>query len=46
MVDVSVLLTAPPNPGAYRLRLDLEQQGIATFSEKGGRPFTTELRVR
>jgi 4-amino-4-deoxy-L-arabinose transferase-like glycosyltransferase len=44
--DISVLLTAPPTPGAYRLRLDLEQKGIATFSEKGGRPFTTELRVR
>ncbi|MGZ5428924.1 MAG: NBR1-Ig-like domain-containing protein, partial [Thermoanaerobaculia bacterium] len=44
--DVSVLLTAPPGPGAYRLRLDLEQQGVASFSEKGGRPFTTELRIR
>jgi hypothetical protein len=44
--EVSVLLTAPTGPGTYRLRLDLEQQGIATFSDKGGRPFTTELRIR
>jgi 4-amino-4-deoxy-L-arabinose transferase-like glycosyltransferase len=44
--DISVLLAAPPDPGAYRLRLDLEQQGVAAFSEKGGRPFTTEIRIR
>ncbi|MEO8055732.1 MAG: NBR1-Ig-like domain-containing protein [Acidobacteriota bacterium] len=44
--EVSVLLTAPPAPGAYRLRLDLEQKGVASFSEKGGRPFTAELRIR
>jgi hypothetical protein len=29
-------LEAPTAPGAYVLTLDLEQQGIAAFSEKGG----------
>jgi 4-amino-4-deoxy-L-arabinose transferase-like glycosyltransferase len=46
VAEFSILLTTPPNAGAYRLRFDLEQEGIAAFSEKGGRPFTTELRVR
>lgn len=43
MADVSVLLDAPPQPGTYSLRLDLEQQGIARFSEKGG--ATLDARV-
>jgi hypothetical protein len=34
--DLSFRLRAPATPGAYALRLDLEQEGIARFSAKGG----------
>ena len=41
--DLSFRLRAPATPGAYALRLDLEQEGIARFSAKGG--ATLDARV-
>jgi len=38
-------LEAPAAPGAYVLTLDLEQQGIAAFSEKGGAVFRKSVDV-
>ena len=38
-------LVAPSAPGPYVLTLDLEQQGIAAFSEKGGAVFQKPVDV-
>ncbi|HEX5855862.1 MAG TPA: hypothetical protein VFZ57_09595, partial [Thermoanaerobaculia bacterium] len=38
-------LEAPAVPGAYFLTLDLEQQGVAAFSEKGGAVFRKSVDV-
>jgi 4-amino-4-deoxy-L-arabinose transferase-like glycosyltransferase len=38
-------LVAPAAPGAYVLALDLEQQGIAVFSEKGAAVFRKSIDV-
>jgi hypothetical protein len=38
-------LEAPAAPGAYVLTLDLEQQGVAAFSEKGGAVFRKPVDV-
>jgi len=38
-------LEAPAAPGAYVLTLDLEQQGVAAFSEKGGAVFRKSVDV-
>lgn len=38
-------LVAPAAPGAYVLALDLEQQGIAPFGEKGGAVFRKSVDV-
>jgi hypothetical protein len=44
--DLAFALAVPGAPGSYELRLDLEQYGIATFSSRGGVPFTREISVR
>ena len=41
--DLTFRLRAPETPGDYSLRLDLEQEGIARFSAKGG--ATLDVRV-
>jgi hypothetical protein len=38
-------LAAPAVPGSYVLTLDLEQQGIAAFSEKGAAVFRAPIEV-
>ena len=38
-------LRAPETPGDYELRLDLEQEGIARFSAKGGATLDTRVVV-
>jgi 4-amino-4-deoxy-L-arabinose transferase-like glycosyltransferase len=39
-------LAAPAAPGRYGLELDLEQEGVATFSSKGGTTLREEVDVR
>ncbi|HSB63042.1 MAG TPA: hypothetical protein VLJ18_02705 [Thermoanaerobaculia bacterium] len=39
-------LAAPAPPGRYSLELDLEQEGVATFSSKGGATLHAEVDVR
>jgi 4-amino-4-deoxy-L-arabinose transferase-like glycosyltransferase len=39
-------LAAPEVPGRYGLELDLEQEGVATFSSKGGATLRAEVDVR
>lgn len=39
-------LAAPAVPGRYGLELDLEQQGVAKFSSKGGATLDAEVDVR
>ena len=41
--DLTFRLRAPETPGDYELRLDLEQEGIARFSARGG--ATLDVRV-
>jgi Ig-like domain from next to BRCA1 gene len=43
--DLTFPLRAPERPGDYALRLDLEQDGIARFSAKGGATVDTRLTV-
>lgn len=43
--DLSFRLRAPDTPGVYALRLDLEQEGIARFSAKGGATFGARVVV-
>lgn len=43
--DLTFRLRAPGTPGDYVLRLDLEQEGIARFSEKGGATLDTRVAV-
>ncbi len=43
--DLAFTLVAPAVPGGYVLTLDLEQQGIATFSEKGGSVLRKSIDV-
>jgi hypothetical protein len=38
-------LEAPAAPGIHMLALDLEQQGIAAFSEQGGAAFRKSVSV-
>lgn len=43
--DLLFNLRAPDRPGDYALRLDLEQDGIARFSAKGGATVDTRVAV-
>jgi hypothetical protein len=36
---------APPNPGRYRLRISLVQEGVAWFDQRGGRPLELQFDV-
>ena len=38
-------VTAPGQPGRYRLRLSLVQEGVAWFDQRGGRPLELEFDV-
>ncbi len=44
-VDLSFRLRAPVTPGVYVLRLDLEQEGIARFSARGGATLDARVAV-
>ncbi len=43
--EMRVPLRAPAVPGRYRLVLDLEQAGVARFSERGGSVFSADVDV-
>ncbi len=43
--DLVFTLRAPGTPGDYVLKLDLEQEGIARFSARGGAPFEAPVAV-
>ena len=43
--DLAFTLSAPEAPGDYVLSLDLEQEGIARFSSKGGAPYVANVAV-
>lgn len=43
--DLAFTLHAPGTPGDYVLMLDLEQEGIARFSARGGVPFEARVTV-
>ena len=43
--ELDFTLRAPKEPGPWTLRLDLEQEGIARFSAKGGAPFEARIDV-
>ena len=43
--ELAFTLRAPATPGAYVLRLDLEQEGIARFHAKGGTTFDAPVAV-
>ncbi len=44
--DSELQVTAPLVPGDYVLELDLVQEGIAWFAERGSRPARIEVRVQ
>jgi hypothetical protein len=43
--DLAFTLRAPAVPGAYVLRLDLEQEGVVRFSARGGTVFDAPVAV-
>jgi hypothetical protein len=44
-IVMSADLQAPSQPGLYRLDLDLVQELIAWFRDRGARPYSTEIAV-
>lgn len=42
---VIVQLAAPSSPGRHELKIDLVEQGVAFFSERGSPPLIVELQV-
>lgn len=46
--EIPLAVTAPANPGSYRLELDLVQEGFpfAWFAQKGSRPLSAMVEVR
>jgi SAM-dependent methyltransferase len=45
-VELSLAVTAPTGPGAYVLELDLVQEGVAWFAERGSEPARVAVAVR
>jgi len=44
-VTLPLLIRAPMTPGRYVLEIDLVQEGVAFFKEKGSRPWRTAIKV-
>jgi len=44
-VEVPLSVTAPPNPGQYTLQIDLVQEMVAWFSEKGSSAPKFKIKV-
>jgi SAM-dependent methyltransferase len=45
-VELTLSTRAPSRPGRYQLQLDLVQEGVAWFADRGGVPPTLPVRVR
>jgi hypothetical protein len=44
-VEVPLGITAPKDPGEYTLEIDVVQEGVAWFSEKGSTTAKTKITV-
>jgi SAM-dependent methyltransferase len=44
--DVTLVIRVPPKPGRYFLEIDLVQEDVAWFAERGSTPQTLPVRVR
>ena len=44
-VDVELNLKAPPEPGAYTIELDMVNEGMSWFAQKGSPVATVSLDV-
>ncbi len=44
--ECTLTITAPREPGAYRLELDLVQEGVSWFADRGSKTALTAVRVR
>ena len=44
-VDLPLVVTAPASPGDYQLELDMVQEQVAWFREKGSQPLRLKVRV-
>lgn len=45
-LQLEMMLTLPDKPGEYRVLLDMVNEGVCWFSEKGSQPLTLELLVK
>jgi len=43
---VPLKITAPPAAGDYILEIDLVQEGITWFKDRGSQPFRTRIKVQ
>jgi hypothetical protein len=43
--QITLTVNAPRTPGDYTLEIDMVQEGVTWFSEKGGRPLRLSVRV-
>ena len=43
---INVPITAPPAPGRYDLEVDLVQKEVASFAERGSKPYSCAVEVR
>jgi hypothetical protein len=44
-VELPLVVTAPARPGEYQLELDMVQEQVAWFREKGSQPLRLKVRV-
>jgi hypothetical protein len=44
-IEVPLVITAPKTPGDYTLEVDLVQEGVAWFQEKGSPPASVKVKV-
>jgi len=43
--DMTLLVTAPKTPGEYFFSLDMVQEGVAWFEEKGSAPTNVKVVI-
>ena len=44
-VNLCLKVTAPEKPGSYKLELDLVEEGVTWFKDKGSQTFVVEVKV-
>lgn len=44
-VELPLVITAPPKPGEYTLELDMLQEQVAWFKEKGSETYKVKIKV-